>query len=133
MINDLVRLFPTELLGLIASYMQIFETERFWKDHVLKELVGKQPVLKRAYPHTNPNRFFEREWYDEIRYVFARREWDHEFAYFADRSLIEIRYWHEKNANEFWIKRLNWYPARSWTETVQMWRHHWDVFRYLKP
>lgn len=132
MIKDLVGILPREVLELIASYMEIFKTEWIWKKRVLKELVGKQPVLKRAYPHTNPNRFFERKWYDGIRYSYAMREWDYEFAHPGMRSLVEIGYWSEKRANEYWINRLNWYPNRCWNETVQMWRHHWDFFRYLK-
>ena len=132
MIKDLVGMMPHEMLKKIATYMDIFRMEWFWKQRVLKELMAEQPVLKRAYPHTNPNRFFERKWYDDLRYSYARRVWDYEFDHPGVRSLIEIQYWNEKTANEYWIKRLNWYPNRSWNETVQMLRHHWDVFRYLR-
>ena len=121
--------FPDDLLHHIASYMTIFRIERRWKCSVLVELLGSPPVLKVFYPHINPNRFFEREWFDKLRFIYAEREWQQDFGTVCQ---IEYRYWKEKQANWFWIRRLNFFPVRSWGETVMMWRHHWNLFRQLK-
>ena len=131
--DELIRLmkltFPEHMLHLIASYVTQFRTERRWKRSVLPELLRNRPVLKVFYPHVNPNRFFEREWFDKLMFHYAEREWQLDFG---SRCEIEYRYHKEKQANWFWIRRLNFYPVRSWEETVMMWRHHWNLFQQLK-
>ena len=129
-INAVAQTFDCYLLTEISSFHPAFGIERAWRRAVLPELLSQKPQLFRVFPIECPRQWRERFRYEKMQYEYAIRHWRERYNQRFTRVMVAHFERKSQERNKKWIYGVH-VPLKNWENTVERWKYHWHIFRYL--